>query len=86
MKRVLALVLSFLLTMPVALADTASSSRLQEVLLKVKGKIEIPSELTEFESNLSDYRNITTYNFDWHDQKYEKSISVSADENGRILN
>ncbi len=86
MKKVIALILSLLLIMPAALADTASSNELQRVLLKVKEKINIPSELTEFESNISDYKGKITYNFDWHDEKYEKSINVSADENGRILN
>lgn len=86
MKKVIALILSLLLIMPVALADTNSSNQMSEVLLKVKGKIEILPELTEFESNISDYKGKITYNFDWHDEKYEKSINVSADEKGRIIN
>ena len=86
MKKVLALILSLLLIMPSALADTDSSNRMSEVLLKVKEKINIPEELTEFENSLSEFNGRTTYNFDWHDEKYEKSINVSADEKGRILN
>ncbi len=86
MKKVIALILSLLFIMPAAFADTDFSNQMSEALLKVKEKIEIPSELTEFESNISDYKSKITYNFDWHDEKYEKSINVSADENGRILN
>ncbi|MBQ8391407.1 MAG: S-layer homology domain-containing protein [Clostridia bacterium] len=86
MKKVIALMLSLLLIMPAALAATNSSNQMSEVLLKVKEKIEIPPELTEFESNISDYKGKITYNFDWHDEKYEKSINVSSDEKGRIIN
>ena len=86
MKKVIALILSLLFIMPAALAGKDFSNQMSEALLKVKEKIEIPSELTEFESNISDYKSKITYNFDWHDEKYEKSINVSADEKGRILN
>lgn len=85
MKKVLALILSLLLMIPCAFADTASSGDLQKVLLAVKEKIQIPAYLTEFESNISDYKGKITYNFDWHDESYEKSINVSADGSGRIL-
>ncbi len=86
MKKVIALILSLLFIMPSALAGKDFSNQMSAVLLKVKEKIQIPSELTEFESNISDYKGKITYNFDWHDEKYEKSINVSADEKGRILN
>ena len=85
MKKALALILSLLFIMPSVLADTDSSNQMRDVLLKVKERISIPEELTEFENSLSGYEGKSIFNFDWHDEKYEKSINVSADEKGRII-
>lgn len=91
MKKVVALLLalimlaSMMLT-PTAFADTAASDELEKVLLAVKAKIDIPSELSEFESDVAKYGEQVCYNFDWHDPSYEKSITVGADGSGRVTN
>lgn len=90
MKKVIAFLLVFavaasMILTPAALADNTASDELKEALLAVKGKIDIPAQLSEFESNVTKYGGETYYNFDWHDTSYEKSLTVSADKNGRII-
>lgn len=85
MKKVVALILVFAMLAPAAFADSAVSDRLEQVLLAVKSKVDIPSELSEFESDVMNHNGKTVYHFDWHDTAYEKSIAVSADENDHVL-
>lgn len=55
------------------------------VLSSVKDKVEIPAELTEFKTSVSNNSNGNiSYNFLWNDKEYEDNISVSADSSGRI--
>jgi len=85
MKKIISFLLVFvLLTVNFAFADTTSSAELQKVLVLVKSKIEVPVQLSEFESHISNYNDNVYYNFDWHSPDYEKSMSVSADSAGHI--
>ncbi|MBQ3022530.1 MAG: S-layer homology domain-containing protein [Clostridia bacterium] len=84
MKKIVAIVLVLLMLVPTAYADTTASGELEKVLVSVKSKIEIPTELNIFESHISEYREQVYYNFDWHSPDYEKSVSISADEEGHI--
>ncbi len=86
MKKITALLLALLMLVPSAYADMTASSELKEVLIAVKNKVDIPSELSVFESNISKYNEQTYYNFGWYSSDYEKSISISADKNGRVRN
>ena len=87
MKKIISFLLVFVLfTVNFVFADTTSSAELQKVLVLVKSKIEVPTELSEFESHISNYNDIVYYNFDWHSPDYEKSLSVSADSEGHITN
>ena len=87
MKKTISLLLAMVmlsLSMPV-MAAKEDASKMQEVLLLVKEKISIPEELTEFSGNISEYAGKISYYFDWTSTDYEKSISVSCDDAGRII-
>jgi len=84
MKKIIALILSFLMLVPTVYADTTASGELEKVLVAVKSKVDISTELSIFESNISKYGEQIYYNFDWHSPAYDKSVSVSADEEGHI--
>ena len=91
MKKVFAIslvlvMLTSVMLMPTTFADNTASNELKAALLEVKSRIDIPAELDRFESNLAKYGEETYYNFDWHDESYEKSITVSADKLGRVMN
>ena len=86
MKKLMAFLLVVLLSVPAVYADKGAAQETEKVLFAVKSKIQIPSELTEFESEIQNYNNRNTYNFMWYDKAYEKSVSVIADTEGRILN
>ncbi len=86
MKKTMALMLALvmlLVSLPVfGAAD--DSAKMQEVLLLVKEKITVPEELSEFSGNVSDYNGKVSYYFSWTSPDYEKSMSVSCDDQGRI--
>ncbi len=84
MKKLIAIILSFLMLVPTAYADTVASGELEKVLVAVKSKVDIPTQLNIFESNISKYGEQIYYNFDWHSPSYDKSVSISADEEGHI--
>ena len=85
MKKLFAIILALLMLVPTAYADTTASGELEKVLVAVKNKIDVPAQLNIFESNISKYGEQTYYNFDWHSPSYDKSVSVSADEEGHII-
>ena len=72
-------------TLP-AFADTSVSQNVEDVLIKVKQKIDIPEALTEFESNVYTQSDNTSYEFLWRDTDYKNSVAVTSDEDGRIIN
>ena len=55
MKKLIALILAFLMLVPTVYADTTASGELEKVLVAVKSKVDIPTELSIFESNISKY-------------------------------
>lgn len=86
MKKVVSLILAMImLAVPFsAFADSAASDDMQRVLHIVKGKVEIPSELSEFSSHITQNGNEKSYRFEWRDTDYNKSLSVHCDGEGRI--
>ncbi len=85
MKKIIAILLSFMMIVPTAVfADTTTSNELENALVTVKSRVEIPSELSVFESNISEYDDKVYYNFEWYSSEHEKGIGVSADKKGRI--
>ena len=88
MKKVIAMVTVLLMLVSLSsavFADDTASKELQQVLVEVKEKVDIPDLLSEFEGNVQTSNKRTIYNFSWSDEKYEKSISVKADAEGRII-
>ena len=69
-----------------AIADGAEATNVQDVLLKLKSRITVPSDLTEFSTSNWTQNEKTVYDFLWRTPDYEKSMSVSCDDKGRILN
>lgn len=86
MKKIISLLLSFvILALPMtSFADDGEAAVMQKVLLKVKEKIQVPPELTEFTGNTSRYNDKITCDFRWRNEEYSKSMSVSCDSEGRI--
>lgn len=57
----------------------------EDVLLKVKAKIDVPSELTEFTYSENKYDDVLRYDFTWNTEDYDKELYVSTDSQGRIV-
>ena len=92
-KRLLAAFLAFVLafsvfngTAPVEAENALTEERMAEVLLNVKGKLDIGDEFTEFDYSFNEYTGKGTYSFNWSTEDGSDRISVSADADGRILN
>lgn len=88
MKKIISLVLCILILFSsvAAIADGAEATNVQDVLLKLKSRITVPSDLTEFSTSNWTQNEKTVYDFLWRTPDYEKSMSVSCDDKGRILN
>ena len=85
MKKVISLMLvAIMLMLPLTSFADAGAQRMQDVLLIVKGKADIPSELSEFSSHITQSGDKKNYGFEWTDKEYKKSISISCDDEGRI--
>ena len=85
MKKVVSLMMVFLmLLMPLTSFADAGAQRMQSVLLIVKGKADIPPELSEFSSHIAQNGDKKSYSFEWSDKDYKKSISINCDDAGRI--
>lgn len=83
MKKGIALLLSGILTMPsiVFATENSKSTKLQNVIEEVKDKIEVPSDLTEFNYHLED----EVYQFYWNDETGSESMNVQVEEDGEVL-
>ncbi len=86
MKKLISmiLVLAMLLSGITVFADSTVSQEMQDVLIKVKQKIDIPKEYTEFTPYTSKQNNETNYSFLWQMAEGNAHIEVSADSEGRI--
>lgn len=88
MKKLVCLVLSVLLIMSFAPVFAAESNGLQNAILTVKSRIEIPDELSEFSSNVYVSDNgVASYNLQWQtpsNVENRRSLFVEIDQNGYI--
>ena len=85
MKKMMAAFLAFAMLASQTVFAATDTSQMQEALLSVKAKIDIPAELTKFESSTSEYDDGTvSYSFSWNDENYTKRINVYADQDGHI--
>lgn len=87
MKKIISFLLMIMLVVASvpSFASSEESDKMQQVLLAVKSKIEIPAELSEFSGHVSNYNDRITYRFEWTSPDYEKNISVTSDEKGRVM-
>ena len=85
MKKMIAAVLAFaMLAGQAAFAET-DTSKLQEALQTVKGRIEIPADMTEFKSRTWSYEDGgLSFAFQWESKDGKKNMEVTADGNGNI--
>lgn len=86
MKKTISFILAMVmlcLSLP-AMAASGDAEKMQSVLLLVKEKISIPDELSEFSGDILKNDEKENYHFEWATADYERSISVSADSQGRI--
>ncbi|MBQ7901500.1 MAG: S-layer homology domain-containing protein [Clostridia bacterium] len=86
MKRLFSIVLcaALALSCVCASADAVTADTMEKVLVEVKQKLDIPAELTRFESNVNTYDNKVNYDFMWLDESMQDSLSVACDAEGRI--
>ena len=84
MKKLVLVLLVFVMAFS-ALPVFAAESLPEEVLLKVKAKINVPEELTEFTYSENKYDDVLRYDFTWHTKDYTKELYVSTDSLGRIV-
>jgi len=57
---------------------------MENALSEVKGKIEIPDELSEFESSINTYREKTQYNFTWYNKQHTAELGITSNADGII--
>ena len=90
-KRFLATLLVFVLVFssfngfaPVEAENALTEEKMKEVLIEAKGKLDIPDEFTEFDYSYNEYSGNGRFYFNWSTEDGTESISVTADETGRI--
>ncbi|MCD8049451.1 MAG: S-layer homology domain-containing protein [Clostridia bacterium] len=83
MKRLTAVILAIamIFSVNVVFAETGGA---ESVLIKVKEKIDVPEELTEFEYSEQTYSGSVIYSFSWRDEDFNSSIDVTTDKDGNI--
>ena len=92
MKRFLAVFMACVLAFsafagftPVEAEYALTEDKMTEVLLVVKGKLDIEEEFTEFDYDYNEYSGNGTYYFYWRTEDDSENISVRADATGRVL-
>ena len=91
-KRFLAVLMALVLAFsaftgfaPVEAEYALTEEKMKEVLIAVKGKLDIPDEFTEFDYSFNEYTGEGRYYFNWSNEDGNERISVNADANGRIF-
>ena len=91
-KRILAVILVLVLAfstlngfVPAGAETDLTEEKMTEVLIAVKGKLEIGDEYTEFDYSYNEYSGQGRYRFTWRTEDGSAYINVSADPSGRIL-
>ena len=84
MKKFICLLLSVLIILSSFTA--LAKGNIESVLTSVKSKIEIPSELCEFESSTSTRKEKTVFRFNWYNEDRSKNLTVTATDTGIITN
>ena len=86
MKKVISFLLAFVMILSVVpvFADTDTSEAMEGVLIKVKSKLSIPEEFTEFTPHSYYEDEDIRYTFEWSKEEPSAYIDVYCDGEGRI--
>jgi len=86
MKKAISMLLAIVMVVSgiTVFADGSTSKAMEDALVKVKSKITIPAELSEFSPYSYEKNGKTTYNFNWQKEDGTAYIEVSCDDKGRI--
>ncbi len=94
-KRIVTLLLALALVMgtvytgsPIGAyaANEETQEQMTEVLLKIKTKLELPDEYTEFWYNYNNYGTKATWYFNWSTEDSSKTVYVNCDDEAHIIN
>ncbi|MCR5324252.1 MAG: S-layer homology domain-containing protein [Lachnospiraceae bacterium] len=67
-------------------ANEETQDNMTDVILKIKTKLELPDEYTEFNYNYNNYGTRGTWYFYWSTEDGTKSISLTCDDAAHIIN
>ena len=84
MKKILSITLTILMLLSSFTA--LAQDNIAVSLASVKSKIEVPANLSEFDSSVSTRKEKTIYRFNWYNLDRSESLSVTATETGIITN
>lgn len=86
MKKTISILLALvmILSSVAAFADDVTSQAMENVLISVKSKVDIPAEFTEFSPYAYEENDRTYYTFSWQKEDGGAYIEVSCDGEGRI--
>lgn len=85
MKKVMASILAFALLAGQAVFAETDTSGMENALVTVKSRIEVPADMTEFSSRTWSYaEGETMYGFQWESKDGTKNMDVTADADGNI--
>ncbi len=84
MKKILSITLTILMLLSSFTA--LAQDNMAVSLASVKSKIEVPENLSEFDSSVSTRNDKTIYRFNWYNSDRSESLSVTATETGIITN
>ena len=84
MKKLISIISAIAVCMSFTTALAANTDNMQEVLISVKSRIDVPDELSKFESSTETALYSTEYHFEWRTEDYEKSVYVSCCDDGTI--
>lgn len=83
MKRIICLLLCVMMLVPNIVF--AKTSLLEEITLSVKQRVDIPSELTKFSSNIRTYEGDgMSYVLSWTNEEGDKNIEITVNDHGDI--
>ncbi|MBO7633241.1 MAG: S-layer homology domain-containing protein [Lachnospiraceae bacterium] len=86
---VLALVMGTVYTgapVGVSAANEETQEQMTDVLLKIKTKLELPDEFTEFRYNYNNYGEKATWYLNWTTADSAKTVTVNCDDEAHIMN
>lgn len=84
MEKILSVILTVLMLL--SSFSAMAQDNMQTALASVKSKIEIPENLSEFDSSIVTRKEKTHYRFNWYNTDGSENLTVTATETGIITN